>query len=184
MDEGLSTRSRRRCSSSSTARAHLQATSGSSTGTRSSQTRDLGSRGRRSRSDGTLVERRSRKAVRAKALAKVLDPNDGHLYHFRYPLTRSGRKATSSSPRRVPRRCWATLALPCIPEDERYQRARRRKIVLPLVGREIPIVADEYSDPEKGTGAVKITPAHDFNDFEVGQRHDLEKINVLDASAS
>ena len=52
--------------------------------------------------------------------------------------------------------------------------------MLPLVGREIPIVADEYSDPEKGTGAVKITPAHDFNDFEVGKRHGLEQINVLD----
>ena len=55
---------------------------------------------------------------------------------------------------------------------------------LPLVGRLIPIVADEYSDPEKGTGAVKITPAHDFNDFEVGKRHELPLINVLDAEAT
>ena len=54
-------------------------------------------------------------------------------------------------------------------------------MVLPLVGRRIPIIADEYSDPEKGTGAVKITPAHDFNDFEVGRRHELPLINVLDA---
>ncbi len=69
------------------------------------------------------------------------------------------------------------------PKDERYAAlvAAGAKVVLPLVGREIPIVADEYSDPEKGTGAVKITPAHDFNDFEVGKRHDLAKINVLDA---
>ena len=69
------------------------------------------------------------------------------------------------------------------PEDERYAALVEAgaKVKLPLVGREIPIVADEYSDPEKGTGAVKITPAHDFNDFEVGKRHDFEKINVLDA---
>ena len=69
------------------------------------------------------------------------------------------------------------------PEDERYQALVGKKIVLPLVGREIPIVADEYSDPEKGTGAVKITPAHDFNDFEVGRRHDLAMINIFDAFA-
>ena len=55
--------------------------------------------------------------------------------------------------------------------------------MLPLVGREIPIVADEYSDPEKGTGAVKITPAHDFNDYEVGKRHELAQINIFDAKA-
>ena len=59
------------------------------------------------------------------------------------------------------------------PEDERYQHLIGKMAVLPLVGREIPIVGDDYSDPEKGTGAVKITPAHDFNDFEVGKRHEL-----------
>jgi valyl-tRNA synthetase len=69
------------------------------------------------------------------------------------------------------------------PDDERYVALVKAgaKVKLPLVGREIPIVADEYSDPEKGTGAVKITPAHDFNDFEVGKRHDFPQINVLDA---
>jgi valyl-tRNA synthetase len=66
------------------------------------------------------------------------------------------------------------------PDDERYRHLVGRNVVLPLVGRRIPIVADEYSDPEKGTGAVKITPAHDFNDFEVGRRHQLPLINVLD----
>ena len=70
------------------------------------------------------------------------------------------------------------------PEDERYRHLIGKKAVLPLVGRRIPIVADEYSDPEKGTGAVKITPAHDFNDFEVGRRHDLPLINVLDREAN
>ncbi len=68
------------------------------------------------------------------------------------------------------------------PDDERYAALVKAgaKVKLPLVGREIPIVADEYSDPEKGTGAVKITPAHDFNDFEVGKRHNLAQINILD----
>src|SRR5260370_38481466 len=66
------------------------------------------------------------------------------------------------------------------PDDERYRHLVGRYAVLPLVGRRIPIIADESSDPEKGTGAVKITPAHDFNDFEVGRRHELPLINVLD----
>ena len=69
------------------------------------------------------------------------------------------------------------------PEDERYTKLVGRNVRLPLVGRLIPIVADEYSDPEKGTGAVKITPAHDFNDFEVGKRHGLRLVNMLDAEA-
>ena len=70
------------------------------------------------------------------------------------------------------------------PEDERYRAlvAAGAKVKLPLVGRVIPIVADEYSDPKKGSGAVKITPAHDFNDFEVGRRHKLEVINIFDAT--
>ncbi len=70
------------------------------------------------------------------------------------------------------------------PDDERYAHLVGKNAILPLVGRRIPIVADEYSDPEKGTGAVKITPAHDFNDFEVGRRHDLPLVNVLDREAN
>ena len=70
------------------------------------------------------------------------------------------------------------------PDDERYRHLVGKHAILPLVGRRIPIVADEYSDPEKGTGAVKITPAHDFNDFEVGRRHDLPLVNVLDREAN
>ena len=66
------------------------------------------------------------------------------------------------------------------PDDERYKHLIGRHAILPLVGRRIPIVADDYADPEKGTGAVKITPAHDFNDFEVGKRHRLPLVNVLD----
>ena len=70
------------------------------------------------------------------------------------------------------------------PDDERYRHLVGKKAVLPLVGRKIPIVADEYSDPEKGTGAVKITPAHDFNDFEVGKRHKLRAINIMTVEAA
>jgi len=65
------------------------------------------------------------------------------------------------------------------PDDERYKALVGKNVILPLVGRKIPIIADDYSDPEKGSGAVKITPAHDFNDFEVGKRHDLTQINIL-----
>src|SRR5207247_5683220 len=69
------------------------------------------------------------------------------------------------------------------PDDERYRHLIGRHAILPLVGRRVPIIADEYSDPQKGTGAVKITPAHDFNDFEVGRRHDLPLANIFDAEA-
>src|SRR3546814_17602913 len=66
------------------------------------------------------------------------------------------------------------------PDDARYQDLVGKHAILPLVGRRIPIVADSYADPEQGSGAVKITPAHDFNDFEVGKRHDLEMLKVFD----
>jgi valyl-tRNA synthetase len=119
----------------------------------------------------------------AKALAKILDrdPN-GHLYYFRYPLKDDPSKFIVVATTR-PETMLGDTGVAVHPEDERYQALVGRMIVLPLVGREIPIVADEYSDPEKGTGAVKITPAHDFNDFEVGRRHDLAKINIFDAFA-
>src|SRR6201998_2865208 len=70
------------------------------------------------------------------------------------------------------------------PDDDRYKHLVGKHVILPLVGRRIPIVADDYSDPEKGSGAVKVTPAHDFNDFEVGRRHNLPQISVLDKEAS
>jgi valyl-tRNA synthetase len=69
------------------------------------------------------------------------------------------------------------------PDDARYKDLVGKHAVLPLVGRRIPIVADDYADPEQGSGAVKITPEHDFNDFEVGKRHNLEMINVFDRDA-
>ena len=70
------------------------------------------------------------------------------------------------------------------PEDARYTGLIGRHAILPLVGRLLPIVADDYADPEQGSGAVKITPGHDFNDFEVGRRHGLEVINIFDADAA
>jgi len=107
----------------------------------------------------------------------------GHLWHFRYPIVyhdgkESGEYVTVATTR--PETMLGDTAVAVHPEDERYKKLVGRNVRLPLVGRLIPIVADEYSDPEKGTGAVKITPAHDFNDFEVGRRHGLRLINVLD----
>ena len=132
-------------------------------------------------------EKASGEPFDAEALAKVLakDPS-GHMYYFRYPLTK--RVAGYDKDHIVvattrPETMLGDTGVAVHPEDERYAALVEAgaKVKLPLVGREIPIVGDEYSDPEKGTGAVKITPAHDFNDFEVGKRHDFEKINVLDA---
>ncbi len=121
------------------------------------------------------------------ALAKALkkDPS-GHMYHFRYPLTEPVAgydKDYIVVATTRPETMLGDSGVAVHPEDQRYAPllAAKATITLPLVGRRIPIVADEHSDPEKGTGAVKITPAHDFNDFEVGKRHDLEQINVLDA---
>jgi valyl-tRNA synthetase len=123
----------------------------------------------------------------AEALAKVLkkDPS-GHMYHFRYPLAAKvpGHDADYIIVATTrPETMLGDTGVAVHPDDARYAALIKAgaKVKLPLVGREIPIVADEYSDPEKGTGAVKITPAHDFNDFEVGKRHDLAQINVLDA---
>jgi len=107
---------------------------------------------------------------------------DGHLWHFRYPIDgEEGRFITVATTR--PETMLGDTAVAVHPEDERYRDLVGKFAVLPLVGRRIPIVADDYADPEQGSGAVKITPAHDFNDFEVGKRHGLEVINVLDRDA-
>jgi valyl-tRNA synthetase len=109
----------------------------------------------------------------------------GHLWHIRYPL--EGAVFDPNDPATFitvattrPETMLGDTAVAVHPDDERYRHLVGRHAILPLVGRRIPIVADEYSDPEKGSGAVKITPAHDFNDFEVGRRHDLPLVNVLD----
>src|SRR4051794_4850358 len=103
----------------------------------------------------------------------------GSLWHIKYPITElPGRFITVATTR--PETMLGDTAVAVHPDDERYTDLIGKHAILPLVGRRIPIVADEYSDPEKGTGAVKITPAHDFNDFEVGTRHHLPRINILD----
>ncbi len=106
----------------------------------------------------------------------------GKLWHFKYPLKDDPDQFIIVATTR-PETMLGDTAVAVHPDDERYTELVGKKAVLPLVGREIVIVADEYSDPEKGSGAVKITPAHDFNDFEVGKRHNLEQISILDAEA-
>ncbi len=106
----------------------------------------------------------------------------GHLWHFRYPIEASDRFITVATTR--PETMLGDTAVAVHPDDERYKDLVGKFAVLPLVGRRIPIVADEYADPEAGSGAVKITPAHDFNDFEVGRRHNLLLVNVMDAEAN
>jgi valyl-tRNA synthetase len=105
----------------------------------------------------------------------------GNLWHFKYPVENEGIFITVATTR--PETMLGDTAVAVHPDDARYQHVIGKYVILPLVGRRIRIVADDYSDPEKGSGAVKITPAHDFNDFEVGKRHNLRMITVLDAEA-
>ncbi|MGQ4272624.1 valine--tRNA ligase [Terrihabitans sp. B22-R8] len=105
----------------------------------------------------------------------------GNLWHLRYPIEGSDEVIVVATTR--PETMLGDSAVAVHPDDERYKHLVGKNVILPLVGRRIPIVADDYSDPEKGSGAVKITPAHDFNDFEVGRRHDLPLINIFDPEA-
>ena len=106
----------------------------------------------------------------------------GHLWHIRYPIEgQDGRFLVVATTR--PETMLGDSGVAVHPDDERYASVVGKHAVLPLVGRHLPIVADDYADPEAGSGAVKMTPAHDFNDFEVGRRHNLEKINIFDANA-
>ncbi len=112
----------------------------------------------------------------------------GHLWHLRYPLADDARTAEGKAYLVVattrPETMLGDAAVAVHPEDERYKDLIGRHVLLPLVNRLIPIVADEYVDREFGTGCVKITPAHDFNDYEVGKRHHLPLINIFDKNAS
>ena len=105
----------------------------------------------------------------------------GHFWHFRYPLEDGSGFIEIATTR--PETMLGDTGIAVNPEDDRYKDLIGKMVRLPLVGRLIPIVADAYADPEQGSGAVKITPAHDFNDFEVGKRADLEMINVMDKHA-
>jgi valyl-tRNA synthetase len=112
----------------------------------------------------------------------------GHLWHLRYPIEGKTFNPDDRSTFIVvattrPETMLGDTAVAVHPDDERYKNLVGKNVILPLVGRRIPIIADDYSDPEKGSGAVKITPAHDFNDFEVGKRHDLPQINIFSTDA-
>jgi valyl-tRNA synthetase len=106
----------------------------------------------------------------------------GSMWHIRYPVEGAEEQFITVATTR-PETMLGDTAVAVHPEDERYTDMVGKSVALPITNRLIPIVADEYSDPEKGSGAVKITPAHDFNDFEVGKRHDLPMISVLDSHA-
>lgn len=106
----------------------------------------------------------------------------GHMWHIQYAI--EGEKArTITIATTRPETMLGDTAIAVHPDDERYQDLIGKMAMVPVAGRLIPIVADEYADPEHGSGAVKITPAHDFNDFEVGKRHKLEMINIFDDNA-
>jgi valyl-tRNA synthetase len=123
------------------------------------------------------------------ALGKALAKNpSGHLYHLRYPL--EGKTFNAANPATYivvattrPETMLGDTGIAVHPEDARYTKLVGTSAMLPLVGRAIKIVADEYSDPAKGSGAVKITPAHDFNDYDVGKRCNLDVVNILDERA-
>lgn len=108
----------------------------------------------------------------------------GHLWEIRYPLTQPCGELTHLVVATTrPETMLGDVAVMVHPEDERYQHLIGQTVTLPLVNREIPIIADDYVDREFGTGVVKVTPAHDFNDYAVGERHGLEKINILTLDA-
>ncbi len=106
----------------------------------------------------------------------------GHLWHIRYPLADDSGSLVVATTR--PETMLGDTAVAVHPDDERYKHLIGKKIRLPISGREIPVIADDYVDQEFGSGCVKITPAHDFNDYQIGQRHDLPMINVLTADAA
>ena len=119
-------------------------------------------------------------------LEVVSEEENGNMWHFRYPLADAAGNATDEFlivATTRPETMLGDSAVAVNPKDERYQHLIGKNVVLPLVGRLIPVVGDDYADPEKGTGCVKITPAHDFNDYQVGKRHNLPLINIFTKDA-
>ena len=110
------------------------------------------------------------------------EDKNGMYWYFRYPAADGGEGVVVATSR--PETMFGDVAIAVHPSDERYRELVGKNVILPLVGREIPVIADPYPDPEKGTGAVKITPAHDPNDFEVGQRNDLENLSCINFDAT
>ncbi|MEB4592601.1 valine--tRNA ligase [Candidatus Thiothrix sp. Deng01] len=119
-------------------------------------------------------------------LEVISEEENGFMWHFRYPVADVSGHATDeflTVATTRPETMLGDSAVAVHPDDERYQHLIGKQVVLPLVGRLIPVVGDEYADPEKGTGCVKITPAHDFNDYQVGKRHNLPLINIFTIDA-
>ena len=114
-------------------------------------------------------------------LEVVYSEQQGHLWHIRYPVTGSDEHVVVATTR--PETMLGDTAIAVNPKDERYRHLWDKTVTLPLVGRQLVVVCDEIADPEFGTGVVKVTPAHDPNDFEAGKRHDLEFITVMDEQA-
>ena len=114
-------------------------------------------------------------------LEVVHEEQAGKIYHIRYDLADGSGAITVATTR--PETMLGDVAVAVNPNDERYKAMIGKMLVLPLVGREIPVVADDWANPEFGTGAVKVTPAHDPNDFEIGKRHNLPNLNIMDETA-
>jgi len=115
-------------------------------------------------------------------LEVLSEEENGHLWHIRYPLVDGSGHVVVATTR--PETLLGDTAVAVHPDDERYTDLVGRELHLPLTGRTIPVIADDYVDMEFGSGCVKITPAHDFNDYEMGRRHDLDMINVLNPDAT
>ena len=115
-------------------------------------------------------------------LEVIQKPVDGNLWYFRYPIENYPNRFITVATTR-PETMLGDTGIAVHPDDTRYTDLIGKNAILPIVGRKIKIIADPYADPEQGSGAVKITPAHDFNDFEVGRRHALDEINIFDKSA-
>ena len=115
-------------------------------------------------------------------LEVISEEEDGHLWHFKYPIVGGDGFMTVATTR--PETMLGDSAVAVHPDDERYKDLVGKSVHLPLTDRTLPIIADRYVDSEFGTGVVKITPAHDFNDYEMGRRHDLELINIFNPDAS
>jgi len=111
-------------------------------------------------------------------LEVIQEEENGHLWHIDYPLVNNQEKKLTVATTR-PETMLGDVAVMVHPDDDRYKNLIGSNVILPLIGREIPIIADEYVDMEFGTGVVKVTPAHDFNDYEVGKRHSLDMINIM-----
>ena len=111
-------------------------------------------------------------------LEVIQEEENGHLWHIDYPLVNNQKEKLTVATTR-PETMLGDVAVMVHPDDDRYKKLIGSNVILPLIGREIPIIADDYVDMEFGTGVVKVTPAHDFNDYEVGKRHSLDMINIM-----